>query len=488
MFATILISIGFLGLGPNDISVNPEKVEAIPKKIIAEVSAGEKLPRGLSANGYLVETVPITPEFARKIKQSDVSVFYRGQQIADSLYKEVQSQKLSDINKSVHQLAREIVGNERNDSVKLLRLCQWIVTHFVYDLEGPTEPHVLVEAKRTRCEGYANFLQELCRAIHLPAILVTGVADNESRPRYKINILDLMHAWNLVKINGIWRPVDVTWLDPVWPKGFEKEVILTGKERNFLPKPEVFVMSHVPEINGLKMTNLGPNSLKEFCENPVVLFQDYSLQYLGEYSNRISQNGSSLSFYFYTNQTMKVEYSASYPTSNLFISLEPGLHKITVLSPTRSSEIRFSSTDFLSVFFVNPSTSNLRMIEEQKAEATATGQHYTYEFYNYLETVIKSKKYNFHPNLKDEERNLALWKEVMDLYDGRSPLLNWYVNTKDEVGIRYYFSDKLIGGKTVYIECRVQCTREQINLTNPPKFPVSNWRFGLDANYSGAGK
>ena len=49
------------------------------------------------------------------------------------------------------------------------------------------------------CESFAETFMYLCRLNDVEAIIVTGTANNES------------HAWNIVKIDGVWYGVDVTW-------------------------------------------------------------------------------------------------------------------------------------------------------------------------------------------------------------------------------------------------------------------------------------
>ncbi len=49
------------------------------------------------------------------------------------------------------------------------------------------------------CESFAETFMFLCRLNDVEAIIVTGTANNES------------HAWNIVKIDGVWYGVDTTW-------------------------------------------------------------------------------------------------------------------------------------------------------------------------------------------------------------------------------------------------------------------------------------
>lgn len=84
-----------------------------------------------------------------------------------------------------------------------LYLHDYLVSHVTYDL---TASHVhdaygaLVEG-RAVCEGYARAFQYLLQQAGIPSYVVTGKSKGED------------HAWNLVKIDGAYYYVDVTWDD-----------------------------------------------------------------------------------------------------------------------------------------------------------------------------------------------------------------------------------------------------------------------------------
>lgn len=65
--------------------------------------------------------------------------------------------------------------------------------------ESRTAFGALVEGKAV-CQGYAAAYQDLCHRVGLECVTVDSTPMN--------------HAWNLVKIDGVWYHVDVTWDDP----------------------------------------------------------------------------------------------------------------------------------------------------------------------------------------------------------------------------------------------------------------------------------
>ena len=57
------------------------------------------------------------------------------------------------------------------------------------------------------CQGYALFAQKLMQALGLESMYVVG------------EVYTGGHAWNLVKVDGEWYHVDMTWNDPVPDRG-----------------------------------------------------------------------------------------------------------------------------------------------------------------------------------------------------------------------------------------------------------------------------
>jgi transglutaminase-like putative cysteine protease len=57
------------------------------------------------------------------------------------------------------------------------------------------------------CEGYSKAFALLCEQVGIESLLVTGTANG------------IDHMWNMVKCNGQWYHIDVTWDDPVMDDG-----------------------------------------------------------------------------------------------------------------------------------------------------------------------------------------------------------------------------------------------------------------------------
>ena len=62
--------------------------------------------------------------------------------------------------------------------------------------------------KKAVCDGYALAFNLLARRAGIPCLMVSGMVDG------------YCHGWNLVKVNGNLRYIDVTWDDPVYMSKF----------------------------------------------------------------------------------------------------------------------------------------------------------------------------------------------------------------------------------------------------------------------------
>lgn len=92
-----------------------------------------------------------------------------------------------------------------DDYVKVRYLYEYVINHTDYSLDAPENQNIcsVFLYGQSVCLGYARAFEYLCRQCGVEATLVNG-AIRES---------GYGHAWNLVRINGEWYYVDVTWGD-----------------------------------------------------------------------------------------------------------------------------------------------------------------------------------------------------------------------------------------------------------------------------------
>ncbi len=114
-------------------------------------------------------------------------------------------------------LLGEIITEEMSDYEKELAVHDWMIAWAEYDqaalssLPGaqPTpdsdNPYGFFTGRAAICTGYTSTFQLLMDLLDIECVTVEGTAYNGTED----------HAWNMVRLDGDWYCVDVTWDDPV---------------------------------------------------------------------------------------------------------------------------------------------------------------------------------------------------------------------------------------------------------------------------------
>lgn len=118
---------------------------------------------------------------------------------------------------SCRDLLGEIITEEMSDYEKELAVHDWMIAWAEYDqaalssLPGaqPTpdsdNPYGFFTGRAAICTGYTSTFQLLMDLLGIECVTVEGTAYNGTED----------HAWNMVRLDGDWYCVDVTWDDPV---------------------------------------------------------------------------------------------------------------------------------------------------------------------------------------------------------------------------------------------------------------------------------
>jgi hypothetical protein len=185
---------------------------------------------------------------------------------------------------SVDRLASYLVKPARNDREKARTLYRWVAQNIDYDVESffsgtsggsvrrvitnffyGTELPDAAELARIReremqrlraesanealkkrkavCAGYSHLFQALGRAAGLDVEVVDGYARGYGFTA-GVESGRANHAWNVVKIDGKWQLVDVTW--GAGYVGDDRKFSRQFKNSFFLSPPEQFIYSHLP--------------------------------------------------------------------------------------------------------------------------------------------------------------------------------------------------------------------------------------------------
>ena len=115
------------------------------------------------------------------------------------------------LEKQIENIVSQLLSNHKfntlDDYKKEMILHDFLVKSVSYASVTSSESTSVIGAlisKKAVCEGYAEAFKLLCDQVGLPCIVVSGMATPQNR-------LEERHAWNIVRINGVYAHVDVTW-------------------------------------------------------------------------------------------------------------------------------------------------------------------------------------------------------------------------------------------------------------------------------------
>jgi transglutaminase-like putative cysteine protease len=123
--------------------------------------------------------------------------------------------------RQIYSLADSLTQNCSTDREKVKAIHDWMVKNIKYDIDNynadtiPSKSYSYVGAilyKTCVCQGYAETFQYFMDVLGIECETITGNATNSSG-------VTGGHAWNRVKLDGIWYYIDVTWDDPVPDNG-----------------------------------------------------------------------------------------------------------------------------------------------------------------------------------------------------------------------------------------------------------------------------
>lgn len=135
--------------------------------------------------------------------------YYKGEEIPED---NKEARELAEVCKRILKKMNNQIGSKASDYEKELWIHDYIVTHTAYgyaegeDAQSPNsqahESYGALVSHKAVCNGYSFAMKLLCNLAGLDCRIITGQGNEEN------------HAWNLVKLDGEWYHVDVTWDDP----------------------------------------------------------------------------------------------------------------------------------------------------------------------------------------------------------------------------------------------------------------------------------
>ena len=106
------------------------------------------------------------------------------------------------------EAAQELAESLPTEKEKCRAIFRWVANNIKYDYEvmndykkDRVDPLVVYKTKKAVCAGYASLFQAMCEEAKIKCLYITG----EAKPSA------VSHAWNMVKLEGNWYVMDVTW-------------------------------------------------------------------------------------------------------------------------------------------------------------------------------------------------------------------------------------------------------------------------------------
>lgn len=115
------------------------------------------------------------------------------------------AEQVAAVDAKVDEVLTSLNVSGMNDYAKERAIHDWIISNVSYDssLKNHSAYAAITSPNKTVCQGYALLAYKMFIKAGLPARIVTGKGNGTA------------HAWNLVKVDGNWYQIDLTWDDPV---------------------------------------------------------------------------------------------------------------------------------------------------------------------------------------------------------------------------------------------------------------------------------
>lgn len=164
------------------------------------------------------------------------------------------------IQKQLHTIADEVIAKmpQGSDYEKVKYIYEYIIQNTEYNLSALDNEDVawanqsirsVFLDKKSICNGYSLAFQFLCQKAGIESIYIAG----------DISASVDKHAWNLVKIDGKYYPIDTTWGDPTFSAEVAGQQQLSSIDYSYLCMPKaLFEKTHVADETFFE--NEGPNA------------------------------------------------------------------------------------------------------------------------------------------------------------------------------------------------------------------------------------
>lgn len=203
--------------------------------------------------------------------------------------------------KNMESVAHMVADKWDADSLKARAIFDFVANYYDYDYDmvkvgfgKATEQGLGV------CWQYSQMFCDLGDIVGLNTRMIYGWSKSSNKDIGKINKKSY-HSWNMVEINGRWRPIDCTWGSGYMDKK-SKEFVHELDGSYFLTKKEIFALTHHPD-SGFQYIAYSEQSLENFYAAPLFITKNFPKEFYfkttgAKYLDYSNSNTPSVSFEF----------------------------------------------------------------------------------------------------------------------------------------------------------------------------------------------
>lgn len=253
---------------------------------------------------------------------------------------------------TVANLAAYLIQPAQNDTEKARAIYRWITDNISYDVNAfftgnyPDQHPPAVLASRTAvCQGYSELFEALAKAGGLDAVFIGGRAKGYGFKAGDGIDKAIDHAWNAVKIDGVWRLVESTW-GAGYIDAATGNYVAEFNGFYFLIPPEHLIYSHFPDSEYQQWQLLNPSYTQaQYLGLPQVkaLFFNIGLQF-GNYTQGLITVNQNMALTIQTPSDVVLSATmekggAKQPRNLTFIQREGTAYKIDAVFPAAGDYI-----------------------------------------------------------------------------------------------------------------------------------------------------
>ncbi len=179
--------------------------------------------------------------------------------------------------KNLEATAHLVADKFDSDSLKARAIYDFVANYYDYDYEMVKEGFgKATEQGLGVCWQYSQLFCDMADAVGLETRMIYGWSKSSYRDIGKVNKKSY-HAWNMVKINGFWRPLDCTWASGYMDKK-TKEFVHELDGSYFLTNKELFSLNHHPD-SGFQYIAYSAQSLQSFYDAPLYITKNFPKEF-----------------------------------------------------------------------------------------------------------------------------------------------------------------------------------------------------------------